>query len=173
MYYGCFVILILQCAGPQTFQMDSMSSGPSNKNKKQNKINKPKQKNKQTNKTKTLILNNNNNNRYIFVKRKKHKQYLDALNKTEKGVHEITGSYTTCTRKTLLKRWVLRWLLNWATLGNCRMYSGSDLSDQGGLLIGIQDLFFAHFTTFACAFFSVIFSNCLTIGDASFDAKQI
>ena len=46
------------------------------------------------------------------------------------------------------------------------------LSDQGGVL-GTQDLFFAHFTTFACAFFTVILSNCLTIGYASFDAKQI
>ena len=31
-----------------------------------------------------FIINNNNNNKYIFVKRKKHKQYLDALNTTEK-----------------------------------------------------------------------------------------
>ena len=46
------------------------------------------------------------------------------------------------------------------------------LSDQGGVL-GTQDLFFAHFTTFASAFFTVIFSNCLTIGYASFDAKKI
>ena len=46
------------------------------------------------------------------------------------------------------------------------------LSDQGGFL-GTQDLFFAHFTTFACAFFTIIFSNCLTIGYASFDAKKI
>ena len=33
---------------------------------------------------KYLHNNNNNNNKYIFVKRKKHKQYLDALNATEK-----------------------------------------------------------------------------------------
>ena len=38
--------------------------------------------------------------------------------------------------------------------------------------LGTQDLFFAHFTTFASAFFTVIFSNCLTIGYASFDAKK-
>ena len=43
--------------------------------------------------------------------------------------------------------------------------------DQGGFL-GTQDLFFAHFTTFACTFLTVIFSNCLTIGYASFDAKK-
>ena len=42
---------------------------------------------------------------------------------------------------------------------------------MGGFL-GTQDLFFAHFTTFASAFFTVIFSNCLTIGYASFDAKK-
>ena len=35
-----------------------------------------------------------------------------------------------------------------------------------------QDLFFAHFATFACAFFIVIFSNCLTFRYASFDAKK-
>ena len=47
------------------------------------------------------------------------------------------------------------------------------LSDQGGGgFLGTQDLFFAHFTTFACAFFTVIFSNCLTIGYASFDQKK-
>ena len=41
----------------------------------------------------------------------------------------------------------------------------------GGGFLGTQDLFFAHFTTFASAFFTVIFSKCLTIGYASFDAK--
>ena len=46
------------------------------------------------------------------------------------------------------------------------------VSDQGGFL-GTQDLFFAHFTTFACAFFAVILSNCLTIAYASFDPKKI
>ena len=30
----------------------------------------------------------------------------------------------------------------------------------------------AHFTTFACAFLTVIFSNCLTIVYASFDGKK-
>ena len=45
---------------------------------------------------------------------------------------------------------------------------------RGGFLhVGTQDLFFPHFTTFASAFFTVIFSNCLTIGYASFDAKKI
>ena len=43
---------------------------------------------------------------------------------------------------------------------------------RGGGFLGTQDLFFAHFTTFASAFFTVIFSNCLTIGYASFDAKN-
>ena len=46
------------------------------------------------------------------------------------------------------------------------------LSDQGGGFLGTQDLFFAHFTTFASAFFTAIFYNCLTIGYASFDAKK-
>ena len=32
----------------------------------------------------------------------------------------------------------------------------------GGGFLGTQDLFFAHFTTFASAFFTVIFSNCLS-----------
>ena len=35
-----------------------------------------------------------------------------------------------------------------------------------------QHLFFAHFTTFTCAFLTISFSNCLTIGYASFDAKE-
>ena len=43
---------------------------------------------------------------------------------------------------------------------------------RGGGFLGTQDLFFAHFTTFASVFFTVIFSNCLTIGYASFDAKN-
>ena len=43
---------------------------------------------------------------------------------------------------------------------------------RGGFL-GTQDLFFVHFTTFASAFFTVIFSNCLSFGYASFDAKKI
>ena len=42
------------------------------------------------------------------------------------------------------------------------------LSDLGGFL-WILRLFFVHFTTFVCAFLTVIFSNCLTIGYASLD----
>ena len=39
-------------------------------------------------------------------------------------------------------------------------------------VLGTQHLFFAHFTTFACEFLTVIFSNCFAIGYASFDAKK-
>ena len=46
------------------------------------------------------------------------------------------------------------------------------LSDQRGGFLGTQDLFFAHFTAFACTFFTVIFANYVTIGYASFDAKK-
>ena len=42
---------------------------------------------------------------------------------------------------------------------------------KGGVL-GTQHLFLAHFTTIACAFLTVIFSNCLTIGYASFDVEK-
>ena len=34
-------------------------------------------------------------------------------------------------------------------------------------------LFFAYFTTQACDFVTFVFSDCLTIGYASFDAKNI
>ena len=51
------------------------------------------------------------------------------------------------------------------------IYINTEVTNGGGFL-GTQDFFFAHFTTFASAFFTVIFSNCLTIGYASFDAKK-
>ena len=56
----------------------------------------------------------------------------------------------------------------WAT-GHAPFSAGQytlTLSDQGGGVQGTQDLFFTRFTTFACAFLTVIFSNCLTIGYA-------
>ena len=62
--------------------------------------------------------NKDNNNKYIFVKRKKHLQYLDALNTTE---NEYTTDYIW---KELLKRCVFRLLLNWAILGDCWIFSG-------------------------------------------------
>ena len=43
---------------------------------------------------------------------------------------------------------------------------------KGGFLL-TQHLLFVHFTTFACPFLTVIFSNCQTNWYASFDTEKL
>ena len=80
------------------------------------------------------------------------------------GRHDNFTVYIFCLR-------LITWRLKSALTAIALRQTVLTLKWPGGFL-GTQDLFFAHFTTFASAFFTVIFSNCLTIGYASFDAKK-
>ena len=96
------------------------------------------------------------------------------LEKTRRFCRQVNKKISSCfwTASTCVQRSSLGWCSR-LKYGN----RGLDLtlkwpSPRGGGFLGTQDLFFAHFTTFASAFLTVIFSNCLTIGYASFDTKK-